>query len=219
MMPNGDTITFPFTITLVELYTAKDMIYYEMPTVSAGTILETSGEIQLLAFKGTTQLLLKPSPCDFEIQMPCAAPLSGMDAYYGITTGGHPDWTNNPVTPFTANTTSYTAYIRTLGWINCGQLAGSTSNSTITFTSTTDDLTNVGIFVYMPATKTVMQAYNSVTTNIPNGAAVKIVAIGINSSGSLFSFYQTQTVNSSNTVSITLSATTDATLTSLLTGL
>jgi hypothetical protein len=219
MMPNGDTITYPFTITLVELYTAKDMIYYEMPTVSAGTILETSGEIQLLAFKGTTQLVLKPNPCDFEIQMPCAAPLSGMDAYYGITTGGHPDWTNNPVTPFTANTSSYTAYITTLGWINCGQLAGSNSNSTITFTSTTDDLTNVGIFVYMPATKTVMQAYNSVTTNIPNGTAVKIVAIGINSSGSLFSFYQTQTVNSSNTVSITLSATTDAALTSLLTGL
>ncbi len=219
MMPNGDTITFPFTITLVELYTAKDMIYYEMPTVSAGTILETSGEIQLLAFKGTTQLLLKPSPCDFEIQMPCASPLSGMDAYYGITTNNHPDWTNNPVTAFTANTSSYTAYIRTLGWINCGQLAGSTSNSTITFTSTTDDLTNVGIFVYMPATKTVMQAYGTMTTAIPNGTAIKIVAIGVNSSGSLFSFYQTQTVSSNNNVDITLSSTTDATLTALLTGL
>jgi hypothetical protein len=217
--PTGDTVGYPFTITLVELYTAKDMIYYQMPTVAGGTILETSGEIRLQAFKGTTQLSLMPSPCSFEIQMPCTAPIAGMSAWYGITTSGHPDWTNTPATPFTTNTNSYTAYPQILGWINCGQLAGSSSNSTITFTSTTDDLTNVGIFVYIPATKTVMQAYNSVTTAIPNGSNVEIVAIGVDASGGLHSFYQTQAVTASNTVSITLASTTDAALTSLLTAL
>ncbi len=217
--PNGDSITYPFTITLVELYTAKDMIYYEMPTVAGGTILETSGEIRLLAFKGSTQLILKPSPCDFQIAMPCSAPISGMDAWYGITTSGHPDWTNSPLTPFTTNSYGYTAYIQTLGWINCGQLAGSSSNSTLTFTSTTDDLTNVGIFIYIPATKTVMQAYNSVTTAIPNGSAVEIVAIGVDASGNLHSFYQTMTVSANATISVTLSPTSQSALTSLLTGL
>jgi hypothetical protein len=215
----GDSVHFPFTIKLVELYTAKDMIYYEMPTVSAGTILKTDGEIRLRAFSGTTQLLLRPSPCGYQVQMPCAAPQSGMDAFYGTTTNNHPDWTNTPLTPFTTNTASYTAFIQMFGWINCGQLAGSSTNSTLTFTSTTDDLTNVGIFIYIPATKTVMQAYNSTTTAIPNGSAVKIVAIGVNASGNLFSFYQTQTVSSNSTISITLNATTDAALTTLLTGL
>lgn len=217
--PNGDSVHFPFTIKLVELYTAKDMIYYEMPTVSAGTILRTDGEIRLRAFSGTTPLSLRPSPCGYQIQMPCAAPQSGMDAFYGTTTNNHPDWTSTPSTLFTANTASYTAYIQILGWINCGKLAGSSANSTLTFTSTTDDLTNVGIFIYIPATKTVMQAYNSTTTAIPNGSAVKIVAIGVNASGNLFSFYQTQTVSSNSTISITLSATTDAALTTLLNGL
>lgn len=216
---NGDTVAYPFIIKLVELYTAKDMIYYQMPTVAGGTILETSGEIRLRAFAGTTQLQLKPLPCSFEIQMPCASPLSGMSAWYGITTSGYPDWTNTLATPFTTNTSSYTAYPQVLGWINCGQLAGSSSNSTITFTSTTDDLTNVGIFVYIPATKTVMQAYSSVTTAIPNGSNVEIVVIGVDAGGGLHSFYQTQTVNASNTVSVTLASTTDAALTSLLTGL
>lgn len=219
LTPTGDTIGYPFTITLVELYTAKDMIYYEMPTVAGGTILETSGEIRLQAFKGTTQLALKPSQNCFEIQMPCAAPISGMDAWYGITTGGNPDWTNTPLTPFTTNATSYTTYPAMLGWINCGQLAGSATNSTLSFTSTTDDLTNVGIFVYIPATKTVMQAYNNATTAIPDGSNVKIVAIGVDASGGLHSFYQTQTITSANTVSITLSSTTDAALTTLLTNL
>ena len=219
LTPAGDTIGYPFTITLVELYTAKDMIYYEMPTVAGGTILETSGEIRLQAFKGTTQLALKPSQNCFEIQMPCAAPISGMDAWYGITTSGHPDWTSNPVTPFTTNVSSYTAYPSVLGWINCGQLAGSSSNSTIAFSSTTDDLTNVGIFVYFPATKTVMQAYNSTTTAIPNGSNVEIVAIGVDGTGGLHSFYQTQTVTANNTVDITLTSTTDAALTTQLTNL
>ncbi|HSY77552.1 MAG TPA: hypothetical protein VK890_11880 [Bacteroidia bacterium] len=219
MYSSGDTVAYPFIIKLVELYTAKDMIYYQMPTVAGGTILETSGEIRLRAFAGTTQLLMKPSGCSYEIQMPCAAPIAGMDAYYGITTAGNPDWTNTPLTPFTVNPSSYTAYIQMFGWINCGQLAGSTNNSTLNFTSTTDDLTNVGIFLYFPATKTVMQAYNSATTAIPNGSSVKIVAIGVDGSGNLFSFYQAMTVSSSSSINVTLSATTDAALTTLLTGL
>lgn len=220
MFPNGDSVTWPFTIKLVELYKAKDMIYYQMPTISAGAILNTDGEIRLRAFKNGTELLLKPSPCIAQIEMPCAAPQSGMHVLNGITTSGHPDWTdNNPVNLFTANTASYTASITTLGWINCGQSAGSTSNSTLTFTSTTDDLTNVGIFIYFPATKTVMQAYNSVSGLIPNGSAVKIVAIGVNASGNLFYFSLNQTVGSSSSIDITLSATTDAALTTLLNGL
>jgi len=219
LFPNGDSVTWPFTVKLVELYKPKDMIYYQMPTISAGTILKTDGEIRLRAFKNGTELVLKPTPC-LHIEMPCAAPQSGMHVLNGITTSGHPDWTdNNPVNLFSTTPTSYTASISLLGWINCGQLAGSTSNSTLTFASTTDDLTNVGIFIYFPGTKTVMQAYNSASSAIPNGSAVKIVAIGLDANGNLFSFSQNQTVSSSTSVNITLSATTDAALTTLLDGL
>src|ERR1035437_6313588 len=49
MYPNGDSVYFPFTVKLVELYTPKDMIYYQMPTVASDTILETAGEIRLRA--------------------------------------------------------------------------------------------------------------------------------------------------------------------------
>jgi hypothetical protein len=219
MLPNGDTISWPYTIKLVELYKPKDMIYYQMPTISAGTILKTDGEIRLRAFQGTTELVLKPG-CPVPIEMPCAAPQSGMHVFNGITTSGHPDWVDNsPVNLFTVNAAGDSASITKLGWINCGQLAGSTSNSTLTFVSTTDDLTNVGIFIYIPGTKTVMQVYNSASGAIPNGSSVKIVAIGLSSNGNLFTFYQNQTVNSSSQVSITLTGTTDAALTTVLDGL
>ena len=86
------------------------------------------------------------------------------------------------------------------GWINCGKLAGSANNSKLTFASTVDDLTNVAIFVYIPATKTVMQAYNLTTTDIPNGSAVKIVCIAVDGANNLFSYTDnlTLTANTSH---------------------
>ena len=220
MFPNGDSVTWPFTVKLVELYKPKDMIYYQMPTVvSSSGILKTDGEIRLRAFKNGTELLLKPNPCMAQIEMPCAAPQNGMHVFYGLTTNNLPDWTDSPLTSFSTNPASYTASITKLGWINCGLQAGSSSNSTLSFTSTTDDLTNVAFFIYFPSTKTVMQAYNEASGQIPNGSAVKIIAIAVDGSGQLYSFYQTQTVNASAAIDVVMTATSDGSLTTLLDGL
>jgi hypothetical protein len=228
MLPNGDSVSYPFTVKLVELYTPKDMIYYRMPTVSASRILETGGEIRLRAFKNSTEAKLRPG-CEFKVSMPNEAPLPDyMRVFYGFESGSIIDWTDNlaslgvtqqqnPV--WELDTIGYTALIERLGWINCDRLAGSTAGSTLTFASEEDDLTNVAIFVYLPATKSVMQAYNQSVGIIPNGTAAKVIAIAVNSSGTLFSFSQDLTVNGSQTVQVTMSATTDAALTALLDGL
>jgi len=230
MFPNGDSVSWPFTVKLVELYTAKDMIYYQQATVaSANTnILKTDGEIRLRAFKNGTELVLKPDPCQVAIEMPNAAPKAGMRVFYGFGSGATSDWTDNPSTlgvsttlspVFTTTVTAYHASIAKLGWINCGVLAGTTPAATLTFASTTDDLTNVGIFIYFPVTKTVMQAYNMMSGSIPNNSIVKIVAIGIDANNNLFSYYLDKTVTGNEQIDVTLSATTDAALTTVLDGL
>lgn len=228
MFPNGDSVAWPFTIKLVELYKPKDMIYYQMPTVASSGILKTDGEIRLRAFKDGTELLLKPDPCMTQIEMPNTAPQNNMRVFYGFQTNGFPDWTDNPASlgvtttlnpVFSTTTYGYSASVARLGWVNCGLQAGGTSNSTLSFTSTVDDLTNVAIFVYFPSTKTVMQVYNLASGQIPNGSVVKIIAIAVDGSGQLYSFYQTQTVNASASVDVTMSATSDAALTALLDGL
>jgi len=225
MMPNGDTVALPFTIKLVELYTPKQMIYYQMPTVAGGTILRTDGEIRYRAFKNSTELLLKPDPCLAAIEMPNSSPQSGMRVFYGYNTN---DWTDNPATlgvttsqsgNFTTNSYGYAASIAKLGWINCGKLAGSSSNSTLSFSSQVDDLTNVAIFIYLPATKTVMQVQNLNSTAIPNGSSAKIVCIAVDASNTLFSYTQNLTVNANTSIDVTMSATTDAALTSVLSAL
>lgn len=226
MFPNGDSVTYPYKIKLVELYTPKDMIYYQMPTVASGNILETDGEIRLRAFKNGTELVLKPNPCYSQIEMPNAAPKNYMKVHYGFNTT---NWTDNPsslgvtssLNPIFSQTSyGYLAQIAKLGWINCGFNVASSPSSALTFTSSVDDLTNLAIFVYIPAKKTVIQVPASlVSDQIPNGTNVKIVIIGVDGSGTLFSYDQQLTVNTNTQIDVTMASTTDATLTSLLNSL
>ncbi len=227
MFPNGDTVGLPFTVKLVELYSPKQMIYYQMPTVASDTILETDGEIRIRAFKNGTELLLVPG-CSWAIKMPNTAPKNYMRVFYGFPTLNYVNWTDNPAslgvttsfTPvFTTSTNGYLAAIVKLGWVNCGITRGSNTNHILSFASTTDNLTNVAIFIYFPATKTVMQAYNAVSGSIPSGSSVKIVAIAVDANGTLFSFSQNLTMTSSTQVQVTMAATTDPNLTALLDGL
>ncbi len=227
MFPNGDTVAFPYTVKLVELYTPKDMIYYQMPTVASDTILETDGEIRVRAFKDGTELVLVPG-CSWAIKMPNTAPKNYMRTFYGFPTSNYVNWTDNPsslgVTTsfnpvFTTATDGYLNSIVKLGWVNCGITRGSSNNHHLSFASTTDNLTNVAIFVYFPTTKTVMQVFGSMSGSIPDGSPVKIIAIAVDGSGTLFSFNQNLTMTSSTAVEVTMTATTDANLTALLNGL
>jgi len=223
VFPNGDSVSYPFTLKLVELYTPKDMIYYQVPTVSGNNALITGGEIRLRAMKNNTYLLLRPNPCMFQIEMRCAnsTPLTAMHAFYGQNQSTPPPFLDNPLTLFTTNTASYTANIQLLGWINCGQLMGTNggNSSPITFSSTTDDLTNVGIFIYIPSTHSVIQATNQSTIPIAVGTSIKIIAIGINGSGTLYYWNQNTTVTAGASFTITMTQTTDAALTALLNNL
>ncbi len=224
-LPGGGAVTYPFLVKLVELYTPKDMIYYRMPTVSAGMPLETAGEIRLRAEKDGQELYLT-QPCAFKVSMPNAAPqLNYMNVYYGIENGEVVDWTTdlgvfgitqtqNPI--FDVDTIGYTAFIEKLGWINADLGVSTSGTYSITFDSDEDDLTNVIFFAYLPDSKTVLQSSNSVISGIPSGANAKIVAIAVNASGSLFHFYQELTVTGNSTQMVIMSEISDSDLTTLL---
>ncbi|MGE0560620.1 MAG: hypothetical protein AB7O47_02275 [Flavobacteriales bacterium] len=227
MFPNGDTVGFPFTVKLVELYTPKDMIYWQIPTVAGGNILETDGEIRVRAVKNGQDLLLKPS-CFYRVMMPNSAPKNYMREFLGFDGGGFTDWTDNPaalgittsVNPvFGTDSYGYIGDVPRLGWLNCGFLANNGAGSNITFTSETDNLQNVGAFIYFPATKSVMQVYNTVSGLVPNGTTIKIILIGMKSSGELFHFYQSTSISGATTIDVEMTSISDADLTTLLNSL
>lgn len=209
---NGDTIDYPFNVHLIELYTPKDMIYWQMPTVANGNILETDGEIRIRSTKNGQELNLG---CPFSFEMPNAAPNGNMRLFKGNDNGTFINWTNSG-SIFTLTTYGYLGSTNTFGWLNADIDAGSPSSSTITFTSQTDSLTNVGIFIYIPTKRTVMQVYNLTSGVIPNQTDIKIVLMAIDSNGQLFSYTESRTVTANITINLSLSPTTDAALTTHL---
>ncbi len=227
-LPNGDTIDYPFVVKLVELYSAKDMIYYQMPTVGSGQALESAGEIRLRAEKDGTPLTLA-SPCAYQISLPNAAPQDNyMRVFYGDENVAPVNWISDlnywGITSlqngfFAVDTIGYTALIEKLGWINADRAIVSSNTYTINFTSEVDDLTNVAIFVYLPETHTVMQASSLSVSGIPAGSNAKVLAIAVNGSGSLFHYYLSTTVSGNQNVEVTMSQISDANLTTLLDGL
>ena len=212
---NGDTINYPFFIHLIELYTPKDMIYWQMPTVAGGNVLETDGEISIRASKNGQDLFLS---CPYGFEMPNALPNSSMTMFTGTNNGSFVNWSNTG-TPFILTGYGYLGSINSFGWINADIQVGTGSGHTLTFTSQVDDLSNVGVFIFIPATQTVMQIYNMTSGLIPNGSSVKIVMIAIDGSGQLFSYTESRTINSSATIDMSLSQTTDAALTTYLNSL
>ncbi|HET6225374.1 MAG TPA: hypothetical protein VFF27_03780 [Bacteroidia bacterium] len=213
-------VYYPYVLKLVELYKPKDMIYYRMPTVASGKILQTGGEIRLRAFKDNKELTFKPGgTCGMKIEFKNPAPVMGMNIFYGFTNGaGHPDWTDQPTGAMTKTVYGYEGYTQKFGWINCDQYADSSSSATVSFSSTVDELTNIRFFIYIPKTKTVMEVYNTVSDNIPIGSDIKIVGIGMQGS-TLFSFYDARKLTSSATIDVEMKQTTDVELTTLLDGL
>ena len=213
---NNDTIAYPFNIKLVELYTPKDMIYWQMPTMSSGNALNSDGEIRVRAVKNNQELTLAAS-CPFAVEMPNGSPTSSKNIYNGTDNGTFVDWTNSGI-PFSTTSYGYKGFINSLGWISCAEQVATGGNS-VSFTSTTDDLTNVGIFIYIPATKTLVQGYGQTASGIPSGSSVKIVLMAMDSNGDLFSYTDSRTISGNTSIDISLSSTTDAALTTHLNGL
>jgi hypothetical protein len=216
MFSNGDSVHWPYTVRLIELYTPKDMIYYQMPTVASGSLLTTGGEVRVRAFKNGQELLLRPNKT-WTVEMPSQQPLPGMSIYYGVVNSTFTNWVPNPVGAFNTTTYGYTGDIATLGWVGCGKIAINTGSFTsCAFTSTTDNLQNVATFLYFPTLKSLMQAYNQTSGNEPVGKDVKIILMGINSSHQLYYYYQQTQVSANFSANVTLTSISDAALTTIL---
>ena len=197
MFANGDSVHWPYTVKLIELYSAKDMLYYQMPNVGGGNILTTCGEIRLRAYKDGQELVLRPSKT-WSILMPSKNPLTDMKQFYGLDATSFTDWVANPAGDFVKTDTGYYADDQKLGWISCDKDASSASSVTVSFISFTDVLTNVGIFIYIPSKQSLIQVYNQISGKIPVGSDIKIIAIGINANDETYYYYKEMTLGQSD---------------------
>ena len=216
MFPNGDSVNWPYTVKLVELYKPKDMLYYQMPTISSGSLLTTGGEVRVRAFKDGQELVLRPNK-KWYIEMPNASPFTSMLIYYGVQSSSFINWVSTPAGSFVNTSYGYSGQIEVLGWVACGKPASVSSTVTnYTFSSTVDNLQNVSAFIYFPNTKSLMQVYNQTSGSIPIGESMKVILIGMNSSSELYYYYSEIQSSTTNQISVSLSSVSDASLTAIL---
>ena len=242
MFTNGNDVSYPITIKLIEVYTPKDMELYQLPTVAQGNMLVTAGEIRVRAFKDGEELVLKPGKV-YSVQTPNDAPVQQMSIFYGQESGNILDWfdnassvSSNPgidslewITPNTDSTggpfgwpgIGYDLAVPVMGWINCDYFYDLNPDSltTVTYESEEDDLENVVIYLYFPTIGSVMQVYNQQSGNVPIGIPVKSLCFAMNSAGNLAYHYEEFAITPNHIVEVTMTEISEADLLALMAGL
>ncbi len=233
MFPGGGDVPYPIVIKLIEIYTAKDMMLYEMPTVAQGAPLGSDGEIRVKAFKDGVELLLKPDRV-FPVRMPADDPNPLMSLWYGKESDGVVDWfdlasavSSNPgidaleTVEAQPDSGYYTVLSPALGWLNMDFLyTWSGGNVNISLISSTDDLSGVVKFIYIPSIHSVVQIYGNSAIPLPPGVPLKLVCFAQNQSGAMFSFIQDLNVSAGNTsVEVTMNPIADSALIDALSNL
>lgn len=220
-LPDGGAVTYPFDIEVLELFTPKDMILHQMPTVSNGRLLTTAGEILIKAYKDGKELSVSRLSST-TIQVPAKS--GRIDGFMGLFYGeenksGVVNWvqsdtSRNPIGNGNGGTIfgekdMYSIFPSRIGWINCDKFYDFTEAKTaITFTSVEPTLEKMLIFLYFPDLQSVMQVYGGVSGQVPLGRNVKIVAYAVTEKEEYFSFFLDTAVQNKQKVEVKLAPTT-----------
>ncbi len=242
MFTNGNAVSYPITIKLIEVYTPKDMMLYELPTVAQGNMLVTAGEIRVRAFKDGEELVLRPGRV-YYAQVPNSDPVAEMSIFYGQETGDILDWFDNassvssnpgidslewiaPNTdsiggPFGNPGIGYDLFVPTMGWVNCDYFYGMNPDSltTVSYESEDDNLDNVVIYLYFPNIGSIMQVYGQQSGLVPIGEPVISICVAMNSDGNLAHHYEEFVITPDHVVQVTMTEISEADLLALLAGL
>ena len=230
MNPDGTDFNYPYLIKLIEIYSAKDMILSNMPSIASQTILETGGEIRVRAFKDAQELVLRPNK-KFHMELDSTTSLlTAMSVYYGFPNNSITDWTNNLTsldpkiapdnlssvvnTPF-----FYSMNIGRMGWVSCAKLHDNTNpTGVISFTAEGSNTQNIDIFLVFANIHSVMKVHDMKSYSIPLGTQFTVIAIAkdVNKNNALVYDMQNITMNSVQQRALTLVETTDANLISVL---
>ncbi len=211
----GDSVYFPFNMHLIELYTPKDIIYYQLSNFGGSNVISNHGIIRLRATKDGDDLSMRAAGY-WDVEQPNATPTAGKSIYYS---SGGSNWTTSGQS-FAVTAYGYDGDVTQLSWVSCAEdpaVGGSTGG--FTFSSDTDNLDNVVKYVYLPDLDALVKASGNSTIALPVGQSAKVILMAINSKGELYHYYDETTVGATNDYKVELTEISDGDLTTLLDGL
>lgn len=211
MHQNGDDVSYPFELRYIEIYQKGDMVLGRAPSVSNGSILNSSGEGRIRAYKDGEELLLKPNK-NYLVKFYDYFGANGTETeYYGTNSEKVTNWTGNgesvPVD------TNYLAMLGDeMGWISGAKpLSTFPLLKTITLNLPGSNPENVGKFVIVNDPNSVVMM-NDVSVDLPSGLQAKMICFALNQDGEYLWYENDITVSSSETLEIEFTTVDEATL-------
>jgi hypothetical protein len=219
MYPNGDTVPFPYSLKLIELYTYKDMILFQMPSLSGTDILETGGEIKVTACHAGNQLVVIPGKF-YPVILSTTPTVANMKVYQG----NHPndeygEWNLSSDGSSVLDTGKYGLGLAKLGWQNCGKNRDSTGTTNIVLTTDNQGGEFISLFLAGQNYHGLLQGSDLKIENAPLGESVTIVAMAMDQNDNFYLHKQTVTVTTGLSIPLTMNKVSEASLLAELAGL
>lgn len=219
MYPNGDTVPLPYSLKLIELYTYKDMILFNMPSLSGTKILETGGEVKIRACHNGNELVVRPGKF-YPAVLSTTPTIANMKVYQG----NHPndvygDWNLSSDGSSVTDTSKYGLALAKLGWQNCGKIGASTGTTTINFTTDKKGGEFVSLFIASKNYHGLLQGADLKIENAPVGESVTIIAMAMDQNDNYYLQKQTITVTTALTIKLDMTKMSETALLSELAGL
>lgn len=216
----NDSLTFPYSIKLVELYKYKDIIFYQMPTPHANGPLFNGGEIRVRAYKNAEELMLKPG-LFYRSVFSSVATETDMSAFQGQTQSDkYETWEKASDGSTTSVVTDkYEVESYKMGWLTPAKNRTASTTTDIEFTVTGNGGENISLAICFKDFHCVLMGKNLELKTIPVGESATIIAMAKDQNGGFRLHQETVTTSANMIINLDMKEITEAALLTALDGL
>lgn len=209
---NGDSVYYPYTLKLVELYSIKDMIYYQAANNTSDGYYTSKGEVRIRTFKNDSELQLRENKA-IEVEIKDSLANQDMSVYYQLES--EPFIWNKTSDIYSATEYGYLGLV-SLGWNSAGKQASYSNQAIVSFTSETDNLETVEMFMYITSAQSIVRINYHKNIEAPIGEQVTFICMAIDKKNQLYSYTTNQIITGDTTIDVTLTKISDNELTQIL---
>lgn len=216
----NDSLTFPYSIKLVELYKYKDIIFYQMPTPHVNGPLFNGGEIRVRAYKNAEELMLIPG-LFYQSLFSSVATETDMNAFQGQTQADKYEvWEkSSDGSKVSVVTDKYQVESYKMGWLSPAKNRSIASKTDIKFTVTGSGGENISLAICFKDFNCILMGKNLELKDIPVGESATIVAMAKDQKGGFRLHQETLTTTANMTIDLDMKEVTEVELKAALEGL
>ncbi len=200
--PNGDSVGLPWTVKLIELYTIKDYLLYQLPTLGSAVPLESGGIIKVSVCDSIGKSLQVKDGFFYQVKLSTTPTITDMSIYQGGSSEeSFINWAEALDGSLIDINTKYDLQLASLGWQHVAQPFSETT-TTLTFSIDGSGGENIDIWV-IPADKHALFYGNNLKVEaIPVNNEVRILAMALNQDNDFVLFDKTVVTSENSEIPI-----------------